>query len=153
MSNALKLPNFLGGGQITGDTGLDGNPIKSMFAKRTPPEAIEEDNLAHLPQFEALRGKVNDVKGQINDLKIRRVQFETDVDEQRQQFDDYITGQRKDYDEQLRMLELKLGTLDTHAQDYIKSVWPEKKLVDDPDCDVTAPDLPTHTPIESITGS
>lgn len=124
---------------------------KQWFAPRTPPEQFtEQDNLAHLPQFEKLREKVNAAKGDVNNAKIASAQFESQVVDERRKFDEYVESERNRLQQNIEDAELRLGTLDDHAQQYIKSVWPEKMLVDDPNADITAPDLPTHTPIQSI---
>jgi ABC-type transporter Mla subunit MlaD len=139
-----------------GETIPDKAPTKTSsvlqwFEKRTPPEqVVEPDNLAHLPQFEKLREKVNAAKGQVNDAKIASAQFETQVIDERRKFDEYVESERHRLQDNIDQAELLLGTLDDHAQQYVKSVWPEKMLVDDPNAEPTAPDLPTHTPIENI---
>lgn len=121
------------------------------FAPRTPPEQIPQpDNLEHLPQFEKLRVQVNDAKSAVNEAKIERAKFENEVVEKRRMFESEVEKRRGHLQQDIEDAELKLGTLDDHAQLYVKSVWPEKMLVDDPSADITAPDLPTHTPIQNI---
>ena len=124
---------------------------KQWFAPRTPPDQIPQpDNLAHLPQFEKLREKVNTAKSQVNEAKIASARFEHEVVEQRCKFETEVERQRGHLQDDIEQAELLLGTLDDHAQQYVKSVWPEKMLVDDPNADITAPDLPSQTPIQNI---
>ena len=138
-----------------GETIPDKVPTRSSvlqwFEKRTPPETIQAtDNLAHLPQFEKLREKINDAKRQVNDAKIESAKFESEVVEQRRKFETEVEKQRGHLRDDIEDAERLLNTLDDHAQQYVKSVWPEKMLVDDPHSEITAPDLPTHLPMETI---
>jgi hypothetical protein len=123
--------------------------VKGMFTKRTDPAQIE-DNLRYIPQFESLRAKVNKVKGEINDVKLDRVRFDSEVEEERAKFDAYVRDKRKEYDDKLVDLNRHLVTYEDQAQQHIKSVWPEKMLVDDPNATNTEPNLPATTPMESI---
>jgi hypothetical protein len=112
-----------------------GHSLKEWFANRTPPAL--ESNVAHLPKFERLRSELDGIKQQINNCRIEQGKFEV-----------YVEEQRRGFDNEMNRLQIELERVEGDLDVHIKSVFPTKKLIDDPDA--TPPTNPDPIKLQEI---
>jgi hypothetical protein len=94
--------------------------VSEQFERRTPPDL--PSTLTHMPKFERLRGELDEVKAQMSNVRIEQGRFET-----------YVEEQRRGFDNEIGRLQIELERVEGDLDVHIKSVFPKKKLVDDPD--------------------